>query len=46
MVTLLEVIESAGYDITTPDDANWLLSKRTEFEQLIEEAEKVMEDNE
>ena len=41
-VSLLEVIESAGYDITTKDDANWLLSKQNEFEELIEQAEEVV----
>lgn len=42
-VSLLEVIEAAGYDISNNDDAIWLLSKQSEFEQLIEQAEKVME---
>ena len=44
-VTLNEVLESAGYEVnTTYDDANWLLSKRNEFEQLIEEAERVVDE--
>lgn len=44
MISLLEVIEAGGYDLKTYDDANWLLSKRNEFEQLIEEAERVVDE--
>ena len=43
MITLLEVIEAGGYDITQRDDANWLLSKQREFGKLIEQAEEVVE---
>lgn len=42
-VSLLEVIEAGGYDITTYDDANWLLSKQSEFEELIEQAQTVVD---
>lgn len=42
-VSLLEVVESGGYDITTVDDARWLVSKQAEFNQLVEEAEAVIE---
>ena len=42
-VSLLEVIEAAGYDLTTVEDANWILSKRSEFEELIEEAEELLD---
>ena len=42
-VSLLEVIEAGGYDITTYDDANWLLSKQSEFEELIEQAQEVVD---
>lgn len=42
-VSLLEVIEAGGYDLSTPEDANWLLSKRSEFEELVEQAEAVVE---
>lgn len=45
-VSLLEVIEHGGYDLTTVADARWLLSKQTEFEQLINEAEAVVEESE
>ncbi len=43
-VSLLEVIESGGYNIETAEDANWLLSKQSEFEQLIEKAEETVEE--
>ncbi len=45
-VSLLEVIEHSGYDLTTVEDARWLLSKQTEFEQLVGEAEAVVEESE
>jgi hypothetical protein len=42
-VSLREVIEHGGYDLTTLDDARWLLSKQSEFKELIEEAEETIE---
>lgn len=42
-VTLQEVIEHGGYDLTTLDDARWLVSKQTEFAELVEEAEETIE---
>lgn len=42
-VSLLEVIEAGGYDLSDREDANWLLSKQSEFEELIEQAEEVIE---
>lgn len=42
-VSLLEVIEAGGYDLSTYDDANWILSKRDEFDELIETAEATVE---
>ena len=44
-VSLIEVIEAGGYDVTTYEDALWLLSKQSEFDELIEQAEEVI-DNE
>jgi len=41
-VSLLEVIEHSGYDLKKYDDAMWLLSKQTEFEELIEAAEELV----
>lgn len=43
MVTLLEVIEAGGYDLTEVEDARWLLSKQSEFERLVEDAETVID---
>lgn len=43
-VSLLEVIEHGGYDLSTKEDAIWLLSKRSEFEELIKKAEEVLEE--
>lgn len=37
-VSLLEVIEAGGYDLSTLDDAKWLVSKVTEFEELVDRA--------
>lgn len=45
-VSLREVIEHSGYDLTTLDDAKWLVSKQREFEQLVEEAELTIEERE
>lgn len=45
-VSLREVIEHGGYDIATPEDARWILSTQNEFEQLVEEAELVIEESE
>ena len=44
-VSLLEVIEAGGYDLSKKDDAIWLLSKQQEFEQLIEQAEVIVEES-
>jgi len=38
-VSLLEVIEAGGYDITTKEDAIWLLATRSEYSELIENAQ-------
>jgi len=42
-VSLLEVIEGAGYNLSKKDDANWLLSKVAEFEELVTAAEDLLE---
>lgn len=42
-VSIAEVIEHGGYDLTTLEDAQWLLSKQSEFEELVEQAEEVIE---
>lgn len=43
-VSLLEVIEHGGYHPTLDkSDAVWLLSKQNEIEELIEQAEELVE---
>lgn len=42
-VSLREVIEAGGYDLITLDDAQWLKSKQSEFDELIEEADETIE---
>lgn len=44
--TLREVIESGGYNLNLEEDANWLLSKQSEFEELIEQAQTLVDDME
>lgn len=41
--SLREVIEASGYDLETVEDAQWLLSKENEFDELIERAEAIVE---
>ena len=44
-VNLIEVIEAGGYDpLHDRQDAIWLLSKQSEFEQLISTLEEVIDD--
>lgn len=45
-VSLSEVIEAGGYNLTTVEDSNWLLSKQSEFTELIEQAEEIIERSE
>ena len=42
-VSLREVIESAGYDLITKEDALWLLSQQNNWDELVEEAEEIEE---
>ena len=42
-VSLLEVIEAGGYDLDTVEDAKWLLSQQSEFDELIEQAQEVVD---
>jgi len=37
-VSLLEAVEAAGYNLNNLEDANWLLSKESEFESLLDAA--------
>ncbi len=45
-VSLLEIVEAGGYDLTTLDDARWLLGKQSEFSDLVEAAEELIEQRE
>lgn len=41
-ISLLDVLENAGYDIkNNVNDANWLLGKMDEFNELYEAAEEL-----
>ena len=43
-VSLQEVLESAGFDIkNNKDDALWLLGQQSDFEELCEQAEEVID---
>lgn len=42
-VSILEVIEAGGYDLSTEDDAKWLISQVNQFEELVEKAEDMLE---
>lgn len=45
-VSLREVIEHGGYDLDTVEDARWLVSKQSEFEELVKKAEELIEEDE
>lgn len=42
-VSIREVIESGGYDLTTLEDARWLVAQQSSFNDLVEEAELTIE---
>jgi len=42
-VTILEVIEAGGYNLSTEEDAIWLLSVETQFAELIEKAHELVD---
>lgn len=42
-VSIQEVIESGGYDLSTREDAEWLLGQVNQFEELVIEAEDLIE---
>lgn len=42
-VSIPEVIEAGGYDLSTEDDAKWLLSQVNQFEELVVRAEDMLE---
>lgn len=42
-VSIDQVISAAGYDLSTPEDAQWLVSQVNRFDELVEEAEDMLE---
>ena len=44
--SILEIINAGGYDLTTLEDARWLIANVNEFEELIEQAENLIEEDE
>lgn len=42
-MSLLEVIEAGGYDLSKKEDAIWFLGVRSEFEELVTEAEETID---
>ena len=42
-VSISEVIGAAGYNINTEEDARWLLAQVNQFEELITQAEDLIE---
>lgn len=44
-VSLLEVIEAGGYDLSTREDALWLTSKVLEFAELLEQAQDLLDNS-
>ena len=41
--TILKVIEAGGFDLSTEEDAIWLLSVETQFAELIEKAHELVD---
>ena len=45
-VSIREVIESGGYDLSTVEDARWLTAQVSQFEELVIQAEDLIEESE
>lgn len=43
-VSILEIIEAGGYDLTTLEDNIWLLAQVNEFEELVDKAQTMVEE--
>lgn len=41
--SIRELIEGGGFDLSTFEDANWLLAQRNQFEELVEKAEAIIQ---
>jgi predicted RNase H-like HicB family nuclease len=44
--TITEVIEAGGYDLSTLEDARWLISQAATFDELVDQAEELIEESE
>jgi hypothetical protein len=45
-VSIKEVVEAGGYNLSTLEDARWLKSQESQFEELIADAEALIEEEE
>lgn len=41
-VSIAEVLESAGYNVEEIDDAIWLMGQRSQWEELVEQADETI----
>lgn len=41
-VSILEVIDHGGYDLSTEEDARWLLAQRNQWDELVDAAEELV----
>ena len=44
--SIAEVIQSGGYDLSTVEDARWLVGQVSQFEELVVAAEDLIEESE
>ena len=44
--SIRELIEGGGFNLSTVEDAMWLLAQRVQFESLVEMAEAIVEKDE
>lgn len=45
-VSLREIVEAAGYDLSSKEDAQWLISTQEEYDDLLDEAEELINTDE
>ena len=41
-VSILEVIDAGGYDLSTEEDARWLLAQCNQWDELVDAAEELI----
>jgi hypothetical protein len=41
-VSILEVIDAGGYDLSTEKDARWLLAQCNQWDELVDAAEELI----